>query len=131
MIFLDSWVWLEYLGKSEKSDKCKELILGQEEKVISTIVIVELRYHGIKKFGLENTENIISLIEESNFLIVPISIDIAKIAADLRLKYYSSAKPLSFADTLNLATSILTGCKKFYSGDSDFKDIEEIETVII
>ena len=68
MIFLDSWVFLEYLGKAEKSDKCKELILGQEEKVISTIVIVELRYHGIKKFGLENTENIISLIEDEDRL---------------------------------------------------------------
>src|SRR3989344_6300504 len=133
MIFLDSWVFLEYLGKAEKSDKCKELILGQEEKVISTIVIVELRYHGIKKFGLENTENIISLIEDEDSIItIPITKEIANMAADLRLKYYNEKKrPISFSDTLNLATAILTGCKKLYSGDPDFDGIDEIKTGII
>lgn len=67
---------------------------------------------------------------ESNesILIVPLTKEIAKTAADLRLKYYDKKiRDMSFIDAINLATGIFTGCDKFYTGDKDFDGITEIE----
>jgi len=132
MIFLDSWIWLEYLGKTSKSEECKKFIYSSDTKIMNTLVLLELKYHGIKKFDLDNIKQILNLIEDEHTIkIMPITKDIAYLAADLRLKYYNPKRQISFIDTVNLATAILFGCKKFYTGDPDFKDIEEIEVEII
>jgi predicted nucleic acid-binding protein len=132
MIFLDSWIWLELYSKTEKWEKCKEIVLSSTEKCISTMVIIEVKYKGTKKFGLEMTEKIISNFENNeNIKIIPVTNEIAKLAADLRLKYYSKTKNISYGDCINLATALLTNCKKLYSGDPDFKDIDEIKTIVV
>ena len=133
MIFLDSWIWIEFYSESEKWKKCEALILSKERKCISTIILTEAKYKLTKKLGLEIAEKIMHYIEENeNIEIIPVTKEIAKLAADLRLKYYKrSDKDLSYADVINLATAILSNCKALYSGDSDFKDVEEIKTVIV
>lgn len=128
MIFLDTWIWMEFLGKTVETEKAQGVIQSIGKKIISTAVLTELRYHCTKNFGAENTESIIHLIEsDENILIVPLTKEIAKLASDLRLKYYDKkTRDLSFIDVINLATAILTGCNKFYTGDKGFEGISEI-----
>ena len=132
LIFLDTSIWLEYLANTEKSDMCKEIIHSKARIVISTAALMELRYHGIKKFGLEKTAEIMTLIESSDILIVPLAKEIARYSADIRLKYYNrEKKAISFIDAVNLATAILTNCDKFFSTDKDFEGVDEIKVEII
>jgi len=133
MIGLDSWIFLEFFSMTDKWLKCKKILESKEKKVISPIVLMEIKFKGTKKFGEKKTSEILRKIKESKSIVIfNLNKTIAELAADLRLKYYDKkAKPVSYADMINLATSIMTKCKIFYSGDPDFEGIKEIKTVII
>ncbi|KHO48214.1 MAG: hypothetical protein QT00_C0001G0228 [archaeon GW2011_AR5] len=133
MIFIDTWIWIEFLAKGAKTEEAKSVIESQARKAISTAVLAELRYHSIKKFGMEETESIMYLIESNeSILVVPLTKEIAKTAADIRLKYYDKkVRDMSFIDAINLATGIFTNCSKFYTGDKDFDGVTEIEIINI
>lgn len=135
MIFLDSWIFLEYFLQDQKAAIAVKIIASIENAnkgVTSAAAILEVKYRIAKKFGLEKAEDTIVTLEEiHNFSILPVTIDIAKLAANLRVKYYSSAKQLSFIDAINLATAILTSCDKFFTGDKDFIGVNEINAVVI
>lgn len=136
MMFLDSWIFIEFFsgGKWQReSEKLLERIRAGETAVISTIVLTEVKYRLAKLFGIEKADRVIYLIENfSSLSIVPLNAEVAKLAADLRLKYYDKGKrAISFADAINLATAIKTHCDVLYSGDPDFKDMDEIKTVIV
>lgn len=135
MIFLDSWIWIEFFteGKeSEQIDKILESIDKGLAATISTAVLTEIKYMISKRFGIEKSDSVLYKIESiPNLKIVPVVAEVAKLAADLRLKYYSKERQISYFDCINLATAIITGCKKFYTADPDFKGIDEIEVEII
>ena len=136
MIFIDSWVWIEVFSEGERYEKAREIlktISDGEIGVISAICIAEIKYRITKKFGSDYAYEVIYLIENyPNLKIMPVTAEVAKLAADLRVKYYKKPdKTVSYADMINLATALLTGCDVLYSGDPDFEGIEEIETVII
>ena len=133
MIGLDSWVFLEYLTGGSKYEKCKRLILGKQTKVISPVVLMEVKYKATKKRGRKNTNEFIHrIITDPSVLIVNVDTKVAQKAANLRLKHYKKGtKELSYSDCIHLATAILTKCNKFYSGDPDFKGIKEIPVEII
>ena len=130
MIFLDSWVWIEFFQKDEKAEQAQELIqkMQQEGGVISTLVLTEVRYQIRRKFEVEKADKLTALITNFEKLrIMPITEEVAVYAADLRHKYYErSQNQISYADTIHLATSAMTDCNKLYTGDSDFEDIEEL-----
>ena len=135
MIFLDSWIFLEYFLREEKA-KIAEKVIGDFVKtnggLISAAVLLEVKYRIAKKFGLEKAEETVITLENiQNISILPVSTGIAKFAANLRIKYYSPERQLSFIDTINLATAISAGCKKFYTGDKDFEGVDEIKVEII
>lgn len=65
-----------------------------------------------------------------NLEIVPVNVEIAKVGANLRNKYYPRIK-FSYADAINLATAITKKCKVFYTGDEDFKEVKEMQIKII
>ena len=132
MIFLDSWIWLEFFQDGKKKERCKELLTSKENIIIDPLVLMEIKYRTAKLFGIKKSEDILLAIESFETLkSVPLFSKTAKFAADLRLKYYNPKRQLSYADCIHLATAINSGCKRFYSGDPDFKDIKEIDTVII
>ncbi len=133
MIYIDSWIFLEFLSKDKKWVECGKVIKNPIKKVISTVVLMEIRYHGIKKFGLRKTKELLHKIKSSKrVIIIDVTKEITELAADLRVKYYDKQRrPVSYADMINLATAMITKCKTFYSGDPDFRDIEKIKTVII
>lgn len=133
MIGLDSWVFLEYYSLGSKREKCEKLIFGKGKKIVSTIVLMETIYKATKKLGKIKTKEIVrNIIGSTSITLVGVDRDIAERAANLRLKYYEKDKrELSYADCIHLATAILSKCKKFYSGDADFKGVKEIPIKII
>jgi len=133
MIALDSWIFLEYFTLGTKFDKCKKLLLSKSKKVISVITLMEIRYKGTKIAGSKRTKEFIrDILSSPSIIIVDVNKKIAETSADLRLKYYrKETKEVSYADMINLGTAILTGCNKFYSGDPDFENIEEIKTILV
>lgn len=133
MIGLDSWIFLEYYTSGPKRDKCEKLMFGEERKVISTIVLMEMLYKLTRKLGrIKAKEFARNIICSTSINLVNVNSDIAEKAANLRLKYYKNkVKELSYADCTHLATAILSKCEKFYSGDPDFKGIKEMPIEII
>lgn len=133
MIGLDSWIFLEYYSFGPKHAKCEKLIFGDEKKIISTIVLMEVVYKSTKKLGKIKTKEIIrDIISSTSTLLVGVDRNTAEKAATLRLKYYKeNERELSYSDCIHLATAILSKCKKFYSGDPDFKGIKELQVEII
>jgi len=135
MMFIDSWVWIEFFSKGEKSKKAEEIISKLEEKegVISATVLMEVKYRIKKKFGRELSDRIINTMEAfDNLIILPVNSEVAKYAADLRDKYHKrKTRELSYADAIHLATAVLANCDTLYSGDPDFIDMDEMNTKVI
>jgi len=133
MIALDSWVFLEYFILGSKYNRCKKLLLSKSKKVISVIALMEVKHKATKIAGNKKAREFIhDIVTSPSLIIVDVNKTIAERSADLRTKYYKEgSRELSYADTIHLTTAIFSGCDKFYSGDPDFKDIEEIKTVIL
>ncbi len=132
MICLDSWIFLEYFVTGIKYKKCEKLILSKKTKIISTIALTEIKYKGAKIAGRIKIKRFLNDIKiNPSVKIFNVDTKIAEKAADLRLKYYKKGRELSYSDCIHLATAIISKCNTFYSGDPDFKDMEEIKTVVI
>jgi len=135
MIFLDSWIFLEYFLRGEKANLAEKVIdnvIRKDRAVTSATALLEVKYRIAKKFGLERAEEAAVTIQNiSNLSILPVTVDIAKLAATLRMKYYTPENQLSFIDTIHLATAVLTNCNRFLTGDKDFIAAEEIKVEII
>lgn len=135
MIFLDSWIFIEFFSEGSRSKKAEHVVtlLQNEKGIVSSTVLMEVRYRFLRKFGKEKADQVIHIIESfENLEIVPVTSGVAKYAADLRDKYYQKGETeLSYGDAIHLATAILTGCKRLYSGDPDFENISEMNTEII
>ena len=116
-------------------------ILNVGEEVTETAKLYELNQEELRlKKELEDhvaptvaADDALYMIKNyPNIRVVPVTEDVATLAAKLRVKYYKKPeRTVSYADMINLATAILTGCKKLYSGDNDFRGMEVIETEII
>ena len=135
MFFIDSWIWIEFFSEDDRYKKAEKVIekLQEKEGVISTTVLMEVKYRIKKKYDRELSDKVIHIIEAfDNLNILPVTSEVAKYAADLRDKYYEkNQKELSYADAIHLATAVLADCEILYSGDPDFKDIYEIETEVV
>lgn len=57
----------------------------------------------------------------------------AHYAASLRYTYFQPGEcELSYADAIQLATAVMEDeCHTLYSGDPDFEDVDEIDTVVL
>ena len=135
MIFVDSWVWIEFFSTDSKWEKAEHVVarLQNEKGIISSVTLMEVRYRFLRKYGREKADQVIHVIESfKNLEIFPVTSGVAKYAADLRDTYYQKGeRELSYGDAIHLATAILVGCERLYSGDPDFENIREIHTEII
>lgn len=135
MFYLDSWVWIEFFSRNEAWKQARDILakLERNKGVLSTIALMEVKYVLKRKFEKEKANRVLGVILSfDNLLILPVSTKVAIYAADLREKYYQKReREFSYGDGVHLATAVLADCKKLYSGDSDFRDIDEIETCII
>lgn len=135
MIFIDSWVWIEYFSEDERWREAEKVLqkVEREKGFVSSRVLAEVRYRILRKFDAEKADRVLNTIESfENLQVMPVSAEVAKYGADLRNKYYQRGeKELSYADAIHLATAVMAQCKKLYSGDSVFLDIDEIKTEVI
>lgn len=138
MIFLDSWVWLEFLFKGDQADEAEAVIeradTADEGGLIAPTVIAEVSYRIREQEDKATAEETIRAIRDYDHIeSMPLIDDVAEYAAELRFKYYDpGARELSYADAIHLATAILhDDCHTLYSGDPDFEGLEEIETAVL
>ena len=134
MIYLDSWVWLEYGLDGTLSDMAEETIHEAQDAggIVSTIALTEVDYILNREVGSEPADLVTSAIEDFEQIhVVPVTSEIALYASRLRTKYYQRReRELSYADAIHLATAVLTDCEILHTGDSDFEDLDELETVV-
>src|SRR3989344_2091654 len=127
MIFLDSWVFIEYFSENNNRQAVELIENPGDTRVISSVVIAEVKYVIAKKFGISKASEVINVMYSlPNIRILPVTKEIAEFAAELRLKYYNRDRQISYIDTLNLATAIAVECNILYTGDPDFNVINEI-----
>lgn len=134
MRYLDSWVWLEYVFDGSASAEASSALqeAHTEGGVTSTIALTEIDYILRREIGDETADFVTSSIEDRNSIrTVPVSDEIALRASSLRTKYYRRReREVSYADAIHLATAIVCDCEILYTGDSDFEEIDEVETVV-
>lgn len=138
MIFLDSWIWLEFLFEGDQKSEAEELIERadtlEEGGLITPTVIVEISYRVRVVEDEETAGKAIHAIHSYEHIqSIPVIDEIAEYAAELRFKYYDSGKrELSYADAIHLATAVIHDeCHTLYSGDPDFEGIDEVDTVVL
>jgi len=138
VIFLDSWVWLEFLFGGEKAGEAESVIeradAPDEGGLIAPTVVAEVSYRIRSVEDQETAEEAIRAIRDYEHVeSLPLIDDIAEYAAELRFKYYEPGeRELSYADAIHLATAAVHDeCHTLYSGDPDFENLDEIETVVL
>lgn len=135
MIFLDTWVWCEYVFRGDAWEDAEAAIHTAREQggVVASTVLAEVSYT-IRRADDEATaiRTVEAVQDFENVRVAPVTADVALEAARLRSRYYErgDCEP-SDADAIHLATAVMTGCSALYSGDSDFEPVEEIETVLL
>lgn len=136
MIFLDSWVWLEYLLSGERADAAQAVVerAASEGGLIAPTVVTEVAYR-LRVVADESTaEEAVRAMDDLEAVeCLPLVATVAEYAAALRFKYYEpGTREFSYADAIHLATAVVhDDCHALYSGDPDFEGIDEIETVVL
>lgn len=134
MAYLDSWIWIEYvLGGEAEADA--ETVLNDAHDhggTTSAITLTEVDYIIRREIDRETADFVTSSIEDSDSLrLVSVSDDIALRASSIRTKYYQRReRELSYADSIHIATAVLTDCDVIHTGDSDFESLDEIESIV-
>jgi len=138
VIFLDSWVWLEYLFSGAKDEAAEAAIeranTPEEGGLIAPTVLTEVSYRvRVVEDEATATDAVRAMREYEHIDSVPLIDEVAEYAAALRYKYYDPGeRELSYADAIHLATAIqYDECDALYSGDPDFDGIDEMETVVL
>jgi predicted nucleic acid-binding protein len=138
VIFLDSWVWLEYVFSGDSEDEAESLIeranTPAETGLIAPTVLAEVSYRVRVVEDDETAQEAVRAMRDFEHIeSMPLVDEIAEYAAELRSKYYEPGKrEVSYADAIHLATAVVhDDCEVLYSGDPDFADLDEIETIIL
>ncbi|QHS16773.1 type II toxin-antitoxin system VapC family toxin [Halopenitus persicus] len=138
MIFLDSWVWLEFLFSGDHAAEAESVIERADSAtvggVITPTILAEVSSRVRVVEDAATAEQAVDALRDYEHIeSIPVVDEVATYAAELRFKYYEpSERELSYADAIHLATASLHDeCDVLYSGDPDFDGLEEIETVIL
>lgn len=138
MIFLDSWVWLEFLFCGSKADEAERVIeranSPDEGGLIAPTVLAEVSYRVRDVDDEATAEEAVRAIRDYEHVdSLPLIDDVAENAAELRYEYYEPGElELSYADAIHLATAVVhDDCDTLYTGDPDFENLDEIETVVL
>ena len=134
MIYLDSWVWLEYGLRGDQWERARDLVDDAVENggIVSTIALTEVDYILSRDVDRETADLVTSAIEDfENVHVVPVSSEVALYASRLRSKYYERREnELSYADAIHVATAMLLECEELHTGDSDFENVEEVTAIV-
>ncbi|MEF8757388.1 MAG: PIN domain-containing protein [Halobacteriales archaeon] len=138
MIFLDSWVWLEYVFSGDRDDEAESIIrranTPEEGGLIAPTILTEVSYRVRVVEDEDAADEAIRAIRDFEYIeSMPLVDEIAAYAAALRFKYDEPGeRELSYADAIHLATAVVhDDCTALYSGDPDIADLDEIETIVL
>lgn len=138
MIFLDSWVWLEFIFSGENAADAESVIeranTAAEGGLIAPTIIAEVGYRVRVVEDRDTAKETVRAIREFEYIdSMPLIDEVAEYAAELRFKYDDPGeRELSYADAIHVATAVIhDDCEALYSGDPDFADLDEIETIIL
>ncbi|PSQ21275.1 VapC toxin family PIN domain ribonuclease [Halobacteriales archaeon QS_8_65_32] len=135
MIFIDSWVWLELSLEGDRRRAAGKVVqrMRNEGGVIATTVLMEVGYRLRRQADARRANRVLAAIRRFESLTIePVTTAIALDAIEIRDKYYERRElEVSYADAVHVATAVATGCDRLYSGDPDFEDIDELDTVIV
>lgn len=134
MIYLDSWVWLEFALDGDDAEAAAEILETAKSRgaAFSAIGVTEVEYILTRELDRDAADHLSSAMEDmSHVHLVPVSVEVGRRAAVIRSKYYDAGTlELSYADAIHAATAILLECTEMHTGDSDFESITEIDAVI-
>lgn len=137
MIFLDSWIWLEYVFDGDDAAAAADAIQRANTDaggLIAPTVIPEVSYRVRRVEDDATAEETVRAIHDFDGIeSMPLVDETAEYAAELRAEYYDPGeRELSYADAIHLATAVVhDDCDVLYSGDQDFEGIDAIETVVL
>lgn len=138
MIFLDSWVWLEYVFEDDAWRDAEAIIeranTADVGGIVAATVVAEVSYRIRRARDADTASEAIEAIRAMDHVeVLPVTDEIAEFGAELRDRYYQRRElELSYADAIHVAMAAsVTECETLYSGDPDFEAIEEIETVVL
>jgi len=135
VIFVDSWVWIEFFAEDDRWRDAEAVLerIPEEGAVLAPTVLMEVWYRIQEKTDSERADRVVGTIQRFEGLeIAPVTTEAALTAARLREKHYQRGeRELSYADAIHLAIAVMTDCDVLYSGDPDFADLDEIETTIV
>ena len=137
MIFLDSWIWLEYVFDGDDAAAAADAIQRANTDaggLIAPTVIADVSYRVRRVEDDATAEETVRAIHDFEGIeSMPLVNEIAEHAAELRAEYYDPGeRELSYADAIHLATAVVhDDCDVLYSGDQDFEGIDAIETVVL
>jgi len=138
VIFLDSWVWLEFLLNGDREEAAFAVIeradTAAEGGLVTSLVLSEVGYRMRAEIGETAGREAVATIQSHEHVeSVPVDDDIATDAAELRHDYYQRREcELSYADAIHLAAAAAdSDCDTLYTGDGDFSRVDEVETVVL
>lgn len=135
MIFLDSWVWCEYVFEGDSFDAANQTIdrAADEGGLVASTVLAEVSYVVRRESDRETANRAVEAIRGFDEIdSVPVTDDVALRGAELRDKYYERGeREMSYADTIHLAVASMIDCDALYTGDPDFRGVEEVDTVVL
>ena len=114
MYVLDSFAWIELFKGSKKGEKVKQLLNEHSDKISTTTAnYYEVYYHLEQEKGPVLREKYLRFIENKT-TVIPISIDIASAAAQIRLvEKFSAIDAFTLAAARKLKAKVVTGDKDF------------------
>ena len=134
VIYLDSWVWLEYGLRGDQWAVARDVIDEARENggTVSTIALTEVDYVLAREVDRKTADLVTSAMEDFEAVhVVPVSSEVALHASRLRSKYYQRREnELSYADAIHVATATLLDCDELHTGDSDFEAVEEVTAIV-
>jgi len=138
VIFLDSWVWLEFVFDGDRADDAESTIeranSAEEGGLVTPTVVAEVSYRIRSVEGEATAAEAVRAIDDYEHVeSLPIVDEIGEYAAELRWKYYEPGeRELSYADAIHLAAAAVhDDCHTLYTGDPDFDGVDEVETVVL
>lgn len=134
VIYLDTWVWLEYALGGELEATALDAIDQARERggALSTMGVAELDYILTREADRNTADHLVSAIEDMDAVhVVPVTMEVARFASKLRSKYYERRScELSYGDAIHIATASLLDCTELHTGDSDFEGVDELQAVV-
>jgi predicted nucleic acid-binding protein len=121
MNLVDSSGWLEYLANGQNADFFAPVLEDTEDLLVSTINLYEVFKRVLQQRGEDAATRSVALMQQATVipLTSPISLDAAKLSAELKLR---------MADSLILATA--RACNAIvWTQDTDFNGLADARVI--